>query len=290
MLLHEMEIFHAVVTQHSFSKAAEQLAVSKSYVSKHMTKLEQDLNVKLIVRSTRKLSLTQAGQQFYHYCEHMVREASAGYAMMDELRGTPAGTLKVSVPPAVGMCLLANVLPSFISNNPQVKLNIELNNQLVDIIQGGYDLVVRAAKLESSNLIVQQVYTVQSVICASPHYFKQQGVPAVPEDLAQHNVATYSFGRAAQHVHMQHKAKQYEINVQGNFTTNHLELIKEILLGDGGIAILPEYVVREELAAGSLMTCLDEYQLKEQPLYAIYPQREFKLPKLQRFLELLLSL
>ena len=290
MLLHEMEIFFAVVTNSSFSKAAEQLAVSKSYVSKHITKLEQDLRVKLIVRSTRKLSLTQAGQQFHHHCEHMVRAASEGYAMIDELQGTPAGILKVSLPPAVGICLLAKVLPGFMRNNPQVKLNIDLNNQLVDIIQGGYDLVVRAAKLESSNLIVQQVYNVKSVICASPHYFKQHGKPALPEDLTQHNVATYNLGRGAEHIHMQNKAKKYSINVQGNFKTNNLDLIKEMVLGGIAMAALPEYVVIAELKAGRLMICLDEYILKEQPLYAIYPQREFKLPKLQRFLDLLLSL
>ena len=162
MLLNEMEIFYYVVEQHSFSKAAERLHVSKSFISKKITRLERELKTRLIARSTRKLTLTQAGDSFYRYCAHVVQAAEKGYAMMHELQGKPAGLLKVSIPPALALNLLSPVFSEFLTQYPEVILDIQLDSRLVDLVKEGYDLALRSAILESSNLIAKKIFTVKT--------------------------------------------------------------------------------------------------------------------------------
>ena len=287
MLLNEMEIFYYVVELKSFSKAAARLNVSKSFISKKITKLEHDLKAHLISRSTRKLTLSEAGESFYRYCANVVREGHEAYSMISELKGKPTGTLKISIPPALGLNLIAPMLPKFLSQYPEITLDIELENRLVDILEEGYDLALRSAVLESSNLIAQRIFSVTNIICATEKYLQTYGIPKISNDLERHNFATYSYSKNAGHVTLIKNSKEEIINVQSNFTSNHLDLIKQMVLNDLCIAMLPNFMVVNELKIGILMRCLTTYRLPESPLYAVYPERKFMLPKLKYFLEML---
>lgn len=289
MLLNEMEIFYHVVTQQSFSKAAARLGVSKSFISKRMTKLEHDLQTRLIARSTRKLMLTEAGENFFRQCVQVVQAGEKGYAMMSELSGKPAGVLKISVPPALAVNLLAPFFSEFLTQCPDVKLDVQLENRLVDLVKEGYDLALRSAILESSNLIAQKIFTIKNKICGTKNYFKIHGMPKTPADLMQHNCAVYSDAKILGQIQLVKQNTAETIQVNGNFLSNHLDLIKQMLLQHTCLGVLPEFMVRQELQNNQLVECLADYELPTTNLYAIYPEREFMLPKTSVFLQMLKS-
>lgn len=287
MLLNEMEIFYYVAEFKSFSKAADKLTVSKSFISKRIAKLEKELRVRLLTRSTRKLILTEAGENFYHHCQHVVEEATKGYSIMGELKGKPTGTLKISLPPALGMNLLAPMLSSFNKKYPDIILDVELENRIVDLISENYDLVLRFAKLEDSNLIVQKILSCKNFLCATPQYLKYHGKPETPDDLEQHNFAMYSHSKNAKQIKFIKNKIQDIVYIQGNFMSNHLDLIKEVVLKNLCMGVFPEFMVSRELNNGRLKICLAEHQIIETHFYAIYPEREFMPLKLKLFLDML---
>ncbi len=284
MLLNEMEIFYYIVQLKSFSKAAEKLGVSKAYISKRLAKLEQSLNTRLLTRSTRQLTLTEAGKNFYQFCDSIVHEAEKSYEMIQELQVEPIGLLKISVPPAIGLSILAAFLPIFLQRYPQLKLNIQLENKLVNMVEEGYDLVLRAGKLESSNLHMQKVLSVKHVLCATPHYFKKFGVPENPGQLEKHNCAIYGHSQQSTQLQFTQGDTVHQIAVRGNLISNHLHFIKAMVLNNFCLAMFPEHVVRAELKNKILIACLQDYQLPVSDLYAVYPEREFMPLKLQLFI------
>jgi DNA-binding transcriptional LysR family regulator len=287
MLLNEMEIFYHVVSQQSFSKAAKRLNFSKSFISKSILKLEQHLNIRLLTRSTRKLTLTEAGERFFNYAATVVQESEKGYLMISELQGKPAGRLKISVPPAVALHLIAPVFSDFLSQYPEVILDVRLENQLVDLVKEGYALALRSATLETSNLIAQKIYTVKNILCATKRYLHTYGTPKTPHDLLNHNYAVYSDAKSPGKIRLRKEDYVEIIHLKGNLVTNHLELIKKLLLNNTCAAVLPEFMIKNELKKGDLIPCLEDYSVASSNLYAIYPEKEFMLPKLSLFLELL---
>lgn len=287
MLLDEMEIFYYVAEFKSFSKAAARLNVSKSFISKKISRLERELKVHLISRTTRKLTMTGAGESFYRYCANVVREGHEAYSMISELQGRPSGVLKISMPPALGLNLITPMLPKFLSTYPEVSLNIELENRLVDLLEEDYDLVLRSATLESSSLIAQRIFSIKNIICATETYLHRYGLPHVPADLETHNCATYSYSKNAGNIMLIKNNNEEIVHVRGNFTSNHLDLIKQMVLNNLCIAILPIFMVKNELKTEKIKPCLTAYRLPENTLYAVYPERKFMLPKLKLFLEML---
>ncbi|MCF6777440.1 LysR family transcriptional regulator [Thiotrichales bacterium 19X7-9] len=288
MLLDEMRIFYYVVQQQSFSKAAKRLGVSKSHVSKMITKLEEDIQNRLISRSTRKLLLTDAGESFYQYCAKVVATGEQGYALMNELNAKASGVLKVSIPPALAFNALNHIFAQFLADYPDIILDIQLETQIVDLIKDGYDLALRSAVLESSNLIAQRVYRFKQVICATEKYFNHKGMPKTPQDLVKHNFAIYGDAKLSTSITLKKQKKQQVeeiVIVKGNFISNQLDLIKKFMLEDACMCILPEFMLINELKDQVVVKCLEDYTSPSNNLYAIYPEREFMLPKVSLFLQ-----
>jgi DNA-binding transcriptional LysR family regulator len=287
MLLEEMEIFFYVVELRSFSKAAARLNVSKSFISKKISKLEHDLKVTLISRSTRNLTITEAGNQFYHYCANIVETGNEAYSMINDIQGKPSGTLKISIPPALGLHFLSPMISDFMLKHPDVMLDVELENKLVDVLKGGYDLVLRTAPLESSNLIAQKILSIKNVICASTIYLQTHTIPTTPQDLEQHHFATYRHTKKVEKIILQKNTEPEIVFIKNHFKSNSMDLIKKILLNNTCLSILPEFMIEKELTMGTIKICLPEYKLPESPIYAMYPERKFMQPKLKFFIELL---
>ena len=291
MLLNEMEIFYYIVEQQSFSKAAARLKVSKSFISKRLDKLEQELKVRLLSRNTRKLTLTEAGENFYRYCSSVVREGQKGYSMMSELQGKPSGLLKISIPPALALNLLSPLFSKFLRRYPEVILDVELESRLVDLVKEGYDLALRSAKLESSNLSAQKIFTIKSVICATPNYLRKHGEITTSSDLskASHNCAAYSESKSVDYLKLTKQHHEELVHVKGNFISNQLDLIKRLVMQDVCVGVLPEFMVINELQNKQLIQCLSHYTLPTSNLYAVYLEREFMLPRLSCFLDMVKS-
>lgn len=287
MLLNEMEIFYYVVEQQSFSKAADKLGVSKSFISKKITKLEKDLKTSLLARNTRQLTLTEAGQSFYEFCANVVNEASQAYTYMSKQQGKPGGTLTISAPSAFVLNLLVPMIAKYITQYPEVNLDIQLEHRVTDIIKDGIDLALRFAVLKSSNLIAQRIYTGKSILCATPKYFKDHKQPDNPDDLKQHNFALYRHAKTLKYIKLIKDNSENIVNVQGNFTSNNLELVKKILLSHLCIGILPEFMISEELKNKQIISCLNDYQLPVIQMYAIYPEKQFTSPKVKEFINMM---
>ncbi len=287
MLLNEMEIFYYVVKLQSFRKAAEKLGVSNSHVSKRISKLEQALKTRLLTRSTRKLSVTEAGKAFYQQCEKIVAEADKSYAILNELQGSPTGTLKVSVPPAFGLHVLPKMLADFLHQYPDIILDLHLDIYQADIIRDNYDLALRSISvLEDSSLIARQLCEIKSVLCASNEYIRKHGEPLTPLELEQHTFVLYSDRKHFDRITLT-KNKTTETYVTASLLVNQIEMIKTMLLEDYCIVSLPLFMIKKEVNSGRVKVCLSDYQLPSAPLYAVYPERDYMPPKLDVFLSML---
>lgn len=289
MLANEMILFYHVVRLKSFSQAAEKLKLSKAFVSKHISQLEKELKVRLLLRNTRQLSLTEAGEIFYSQCEKLFELAQHSYENMANLRNQPSGTLKITAPPALAIHLLAKPFAEYQNRYSEVDLNVILESQLVDLIQQGYDLAIRSAILPDSNLVARKLVTLNYWLCASPAYLQQHGAIDHPDQLAQHRFAIYSSQTATNKLEFIRGKRAFTVTVEGQFQSNQLDLIAQMVMAGSCVAVLPEFMAAAGVADGRLSICLANYRLPAKPLYVIYPQREFVPLKVKTFIELLNS-
>lgn len=287
MLIDEMVLFYYVVELNSFSKAAEKLGVSKAFISKHINKLENDLKCRLLNRSTRRLSLTEAGEIFYQYSQSLSELATEAYEAIHRLQSKPSGLLKIAAPPAFATHVLPEVLIEFKKKYPDIRVNIVSESTIVDIVKHGYDLAVRSAYLPDSTLIGQKIASLTNVLCASPDYLKKHSIIKEPDQLSQHPFAIYTTQKLTHELSFNKKNKQKNISINAHFQCNSLDLIAQLVLGDACLGILPEFMIRDALKQKKLVHCLPEYKLSDSPLYAVYPERKLKPLKVKLFIDLL---
>lgn len=287
MLANEMILFYHVVRLKSFSQAAEKLNLSKAFVSKHISQLEKELKTRLLIRNTRQLTLTEIGETFYLQCEKMFTLAQKSYEDLANFRNQPAGTLKISVPPAAALHLLAKPLADYQLRYPEVTLNVILESKVIDLVQQGYDLAIRSAILPDSNLIARKLGMEKYFLCASPQYIEKYGMIEHPDQLSQHRFAIYSSGASTQIFEFIRGNRQFKITVEGKFQSNQLDLMVQMVKADCCVAVLPEFMVAAEIANGQLKTCLNKYRLPAKPIYIIYPKHDFMPLKIKLFIDLL---
>lgn len=269
-----MEVFYYVVECKSFIAAAKKMSVSNSYITKKISKLECDLGVKLLVRSTRAMAITEAGRSFFQYCAKMVNAAQQGYDVISEVQGAVRGKIKIAAPPAFATYCLPQVIKAFAHDYPEVKVQLVLDFALEHIIEEGFDIVLRSAQLESSNLIVRKLMDIPLVISASREYWDQHGLPKQPSDLIDYywgiyshagEEACFSFNKGKQH---------YSVTVQSQLQCTSLNTLKALLLSGACVGCLPKFMQREELFEGALVQALSSYTLEAAPLYLLTPTRE----------------
>lgn len=280
-------VFTAVVELESFSEAARKLGITKSAVSKRISALEAHLGAQLIQRTTRKLSLTEAGEQYYNYIHRAKSLIQEGEDAINSLQGNPKGHLKVSIPMVFGQLHISPLLSEFLGHYPSISLSLSMDDQLVDLIDNGLDVVIRIGALSDSNLVARKLSPCHSVLCASPGYLKTHGKPKTLKDLKKHNCLFYSYFRAGVEWTFEGPNGLERIKPEGNIQVNNSEVLKQLLLDDVGICQMPLFSVESELASGALVTILDQYHLPEHGIYAVYPQRAFIPAKLRAFLEFL---
>lgn len=280
-------IFISVIEQGSFSKAAQVLGFSNSAISKRISALEAQLGVKLLYRSTRKLSLTEAGEHYYEHAQRALQAAKEAESAATGLQQEAQGLLRISAPMSFSRQHLAPIIPLFLAKYPNIKIQMELSDSWSDMIAEGFDLALRAGDLPDSLLIAKQITTLHSVICASPAYLAQYGEPQIPADLIEHNCLLYSH-QATSNEWVFHKHDQvFKVEVQGNYQVNNSDALKEALLMGLGVARLPSFIAGEEIKKGHLIPLLTEYQMPFKKLAALYPQRQYLAKKVRVFLAFL---
>ncbi|MFB9217823.1 LysR family transcriptional regulator [Vibrio sinaloensis] len=282
-------VFVAVVECGGFSPAADKLKITKSAVSKRINQLEDELGIRLLNRTTRKLSLTEAGQRYYSYVSQSLSLAQQGVDAVTELQGQPRGKLKLTAPMSFGVQYVAPLVAEFLALYPDVEIDLQLEDQMVDLIESGFDIGIRIGHLPLSNLVAKRLTPCKSILCASADYLNQFGQPTRPSDLTQHNCLQYAYFRGGNEWTFTSHGKEFKVMPRGRLVVNNSEAIRRALLEGLGIGQLPTFIVAKDIAAGKLTGVMQEYQLPEHAVYAVFPERKHMPLKVRAFLDFIAS-
>ncbi|HDZ8836037.1 LysR family transcriptional regulator [Aeromonas dhakensis] len=273
-----MGLFATVVEQGSFTGAAELLGMPKSSVSQKISRLESQLGVRLLQRTTRRLSLTPQGEVYVEQCRALLALARSANLAMARLRAAPAGRVRITAPEATGTLLLGRILAEFRALYPEVVLELTLCDEQLDLVGEGYDLALRAAPLKDSSLICRRIGQVPRYLVAAPTYLAAHGMPQQLSEL----------GRYACLVHTSLPVwplQEGGWRPQGACISNSLLALRELAINEGGIALLPHHVCEGDLASGRLQKVLPELAVPPNPFYLIYPSREHLAPALRSLMD-----
>jgi DNA-binding transcriptional LysR family regulator len=286
--LPDIAIFVRVVDAGSFTAAADALNISQPVVSKAVTRLEERLGARLLNRTTRRLSLTEAGSELYRRSVQALKEIEDAEHEVARFQTEPKGTLRVNAPVTFSILHLSPLIQEFLERYPGVTLDLTLDDGLVDIIDQGYDVVVRIGKLSSSALVARRLAPCRLALVASPGYLEKHGTPQTPDDLLNHNCLLYTLGSTprAWRVVNPHGEEQI-IPLRGNFATNNGTVQRALALSGLGIAFLPTFYVGDELRAGKLQCVLTEWMPRDSSISALYPERRNLSPKVRAFVDFL---
>lgn len=287
--LKRMAIFARVVEAKSFSRAAGHLNLSKSLVSKEVTRLEKSVGARLLNRTTRALSLTEAGEMFYEYCARVVGELEKANLVVGRFSGEPRGLLRISASVAFGRLHVAPALPEFLGTYPELKIDMVTTDRAVDLAEEGFDVVVRIVNEPAQNLVARELAPVIRKMCATPEYFDRHGVPHVPADLEKHNCLTYTHFNPHDPWRLRGPDGDISVRASGNLRLNDDDALAEAVLRGLGIALLPTFIVGKELQSGRLQSVLSEYIPVERHIYAVYlPNRHLSV-NVRAFIDYLLE-
>ena len=280
-------VFVSVIESGGFSSAARKLGVSKSAVSKRITLLEEQLGVRLLHRTTRKLSLTEAGQRYYELASQVMITAAQAEDAVTELQGEPQGRLRINAPMSFGRLHVAPVIPVFLQRYPKLEVNLVMDDQTVDLVAGGFDLAIRAGVLPDSALIARKLAPCRHVIAASPEYIAREGTPKTVDDLKDHNCLLYSYSSDAKEWTLSDNRKTLSVQVSGNYLVNNSEALLEGVRAGMGIGRLPTFIAGPDLKAKRLVNLFESYQIPDKTLYAVFPEREYLPAKVRVFVDFL---
>ncbi len=277
----EMRVFTAVVDAASFVAAGDALNMSKAAVSRYVSDLEQRLGVRLMHRTTRKLSLTSEGEVFLTRCRDILSSIEASEAELSTRSVTASGLLKASVPVSFGIRHLAPLWSTFLDKHPQVTLDVQLADRVIDLVEEGFDLAVRIARLPDSSLISRQLASTRLVLCAAPSYLARRGAPRHPSELAQHDVMGYSLMAMGDQWQFSGPDGPVSAKVRPRMWSNNGDSCVAAALQGAGILLQPTFLIDQELASGQLVEILPQFRSVELGIYAVYPSRKFVLPKVR---------
>ena len=285
----EMQTFNAVVDAGSFVKAADALAMSKAAVSRYVVDMETRLGVRLLHRTTRRLSLTDEGQIFYVRSKELLAELAEAEDEITSRSDAASGLLRINAPFTFGVLHLAPLWGAFRVRHPNVKLDVTLADRLVDLVEEGYDVAIRIANLENSTLVSKRLATTRMVLCASPQYLKLYGTPKHPGELADHAVISYSYWSTKDEWHFKGPLGPVSVKTNPCIHTNNGDTCRAAALASQGIILQPSFLVGDDLASGALVELMPEFRSLELGIYAVYPSRKHVSPKVRALIDFLTS-
>jgi DNA-binding transcriptional LysR family regulator len=285
----EMRAFAAVVDSGSFVHAADGLGLSKTAVSRLVGELESRLGVRLLHRTTRKLSLTEEGALFHERCKQLLAGLDEAERELTSHAGEAIGQLRINVPVTFGLMHLAPLWPAFMALHPKVQLDVTLSDRLVDLVDEGYELAVRIARLQASSLVSRQLTSTRLVLCASPQYLRRQGTPSHPSDLVRHSVIAYTLLSMGEHWEFDGPHGRVIVKVLPRMRTNSGDTCCTAAVRHQGIVLQPSFLVGTHLASGDLVEILPQYRSIDLGIYAVYPSRKHLTPKVRALIDFLIG-
>lgn len=281
-----MQVFTRVAELESFSAAARQLSLSKSAVSKQISALEDALGARLLNRTTRKLSLTEAGQGYYQWAQRILNDVEEAERLVGSGRVRARGRLKVSAPMSFGFRHLAPLLPKFMEAYPELELELSLSDRFVDMVAEGQDVALRIGLLQDTSLIARKVSQTRRVLCGSPAYFQANGRPTHPEALSSHQCLTYSHGgRPSPWRFRDRDGKELSFTTKSRLNVDNGDALLALALGGAGIAQMPAFLIWQDIKAGRLEVVLSDYEQEPLPISALYPSGRNLSAKVRAFID-----
>jgi DNA-binding transcriptional LysR family regulator len=283
-----MQVFARVVEHGSFARAAERLAISTSACSRHVAELEAHLDVRLLNRTTRRLSLTESGQAFYERCVQVLADLDEAEQAAAMSAARPRGTLKLTCGISFGVRHVARLVGAFAARHPEVRFDVQLSDRFVDLVEEGFDLAIRIGESPTQNLIARKLGETRLVPCAAPVYLREHGAPESPADLAQHACLTYEYLPQRGTWRFQDRAGgEHTVRVAGPVHANNGDMLAAAAVEGIGIAMEPDFIVDADVAAGRLVRVLDDYVPAPTIVYAVYPSRRHLSAKVRAFVDFL---
>jgi len=285
----QMRVFAAVVDAGSFVGASDALEMSKAAVSRYVAELEARLGVRLLHRTTRKLSLTPEGEVFHARCRELLGNLDDAEAEITSRSGEASGLLRINVPFSFGLLHLAPLWAEFMAQHPRVTLDVTLADRVVDLVEEGFDLAVRIARLPNSSLVSRQITSTRLVLCASPAYLQAHGEPTHPSELAGHAVLAYSLFSMGDQWEFMAPEGTASVKVAPRLRTNSGDTCRVAALRHQGIVLQPSFLVGPDLLAGTLVEVMPAWRSVELGVYAVYPSRKFVSPKVRLMIDFLVN-
>lgn len=284
-----MRVFVRVAELGGFAQAAREFDLSPSMVAKHILALETRLGARLLNRTTRKQSLTEVGKLYLERSKTVLAEFDSAEASAIELRATPRGLLRVTAPVVFGSCGLAPLLPKFMAQYPEVRIDLALHDRVVDLVEEGFDVALRSGQLADSGLVARPLAPLQTILCAAPDYLKRRGTPKRVANLAQHDCLGFSY--------LTHRDRWRLIGPEGEETVkldcrlniNNGEALRQAALAGAGIVMQSALLLASDLRSGALVRVLPRHAPPPRPAHLLYLPDRRPTPKLQRFVEFVLQ-
>lgn len=275
--------FVAVAEMNSFTGAAQKLSTSVAQISRRVSALEERLAVKLLNRTTRRVTLTEAGQLYFYQCKGLVEGLELAELAVTQMQASPKGLIKVTAPVTYGERHLAPLLNQFLERYPQLELELILTNQKLDLIEAGIDLAVRLGRLENSSFIAKKLASRQLYVCASPDYLEQLGEPHSLSELANHQCLIGSIDRWR----FCENGKEKSVLVAGRIKCNSGSALRDAAMRSIGLVQLPDYYVQQDLEVGRLVEVLQQYRDKKEGIWALYPENRHLSQKVRLLVDFL---
>lgn len=283
--LPDFAVFVAVAETEGFSAAARRLRVSKAMVSVAMSRLEARLGVRLFHRTTRRLSLTEAGAASLPHAQRALLAARDAEEAATHALTSPRGTLRINAPMSFGLLHVVPALGEFAKQCPEVRVDLVLDDRVLDLVEGGFDLAIRIGTLGDSSLVAHRLGATQNAVVAHPKYLARAGTPRAPSDLSDHAALLYTLAASGPRWTFIRGSRKETVHVKGPLRANSSLALRQAVLQGLGVASVPRFLVGEELARGALVQVLPEWSLPEHGIFALTPERELMPRKTRVFID-----
>nr|WP_321239265.1 LysR family transcriptional regulator [uncultured Tolumonas sp.] len=283
-----MQAFVAVVDSGSFVSAAEMLDTSTAAISRQVSGLESHLGARLLNRTTRRISLTESGHEYYSRAQSILSDLAEAEAIVGQQAIQPKGLLRISAPLSYGIHELARLLPDFMRRYPDLKLDIDLSDRVVDLANDGIDVAIRISQSLTSQVVARKIMPIEMILCASPDYLARKGTPKTPEEIAEHETLSYSYLSTGDNWHFVDKNQtEVTVRIQSTVHASNGDLLTALGLSGNGIIIQPTFIVAKHIAEGKLVPLLPDWHMGEFYLYAVYLSRKHLSAKIRAFINYL---
>lgn len=288
MNFEHLKLFIRIAATHNISEAGQELGLSPAVASAHINKLEAGLGVRLVHRTTRRVSLTEEGVAFLPHAENVLASAEEARAAVGAGNSSPSGTIRIAAPASFGRMHVVPALNGFLEQFPNLKVDLKLSDTIVDLVEGGFDIAIRNSALKDSSLIAKKLANDKRILCAAPSYIEQYGAPTQPQDLKEHQCLTlmsldnWNFEKCTSG----EKADSIKVKVSGNFRTDNGEALRDACVNGLGITINSQWSVYQHFARGEVVPILTDYPLvAETAIWAVYPSSRLVAPKVRAFID-----